>query len=306
MGILAATYVKLKERFRRAQFRYRLRRIRSTPPLNPGNEPFTVLSMVHHRDVECYLLAIKSFARFLAPRGIVVVMDPSITSADRRLIAEHVPEVELLRAEDFRDPDLPQGGCWERLIAISDRVNSDYVVQLDADTVTLSDIPEVRAAVTRQQSFVLGTADGQDFVSCQAAADWAKSQATENEHVQGVAEMQLDRLPNSGSRRYVRGCAGFSGFAPHSFSRRDLRELSAAMSHHLGSKWSAWGTEQFASNLIIANTVDALVLPHPKYCHPGMEQPVTVFLHFIGYVRFQTGRYARAASELCAALGAPR
>lgn len=301
--LLSAVLRKLREAHFRRRFQRELLAIRQTPPVSPGGDSFTLLSMVHHRDVECYLLAVKSLVRFLAPRRIVVVADPSITDEDRRFIAEHIPGITFLRAEDHRDPDLPQGGCWERLIAIADNVGDDYVVQLDADTVTLADVPEVRAAIQGRRSFVLGTVDNQDFVSCPAAARWAQEQQTGDDHVQLIAECHLDRLPDAEQRRYVRGCAGFSGFAPGSFSRRDLRELSSRMGVALGSRWSAWGTEQFASNFMVANSTDAVVLPHPKYCHPGRERAGAVFLHFIGYVRFVNDRYATVTREVCAALG---
>ena len=161
---------------------------------------------------------------------------------------------------------------------------------------------EVRTAVAEGRSFVLATEDGQDFVPVAQAATWAKSRAVAGEHVQILSEANLDRLPDSDSARYVRGCAGFSGFAPGSFSRGQLREFSHAMRAILGDKWSAWGTEQFASNYMVSNSPSATVLPHPKYCHPGRERPGTVFLHFIGFVRFNTDRYARAARDTCTAL----
>lgn len=300
--IISSVQRKIKEVYFRRLFQRELHAIRQTHPILPGSEPFTLLSMVHHRDVECYLLAVKSLVRFLAPRHIIVVTDPSITHADRCIIASHIPDIIFLRAENHRDPELPIGGCWERLIAIADSVGDDYVVQLDADTVTLADIPEVRAAIRSRQSFVLGTVDGQDFVSGMAAAKWAQDEQTGDDHVQLIAESHLDRLPDVERRRYVRGCAGFSGFAQGSFTRSDLRELSRHMEDALGSRWSAWGSEQFASNFIVANTAEAIVLPHPKYCHPGRERAGAAFLHFIGYVRFVNGRYATVAREVCAAL----
>ena len=70
----------------------------------------------------------------------------------------------------------------------------------------------------------------------------------------------------------------------------------------IGPRWTSWGTEQFASNFFVANSPKAIVLPHPKYCHPLRELPGTVFLHFIGFVRFQTGRYADVAKSVIEAL----
>lgn len=287
----------------KGRFEKSLLDVLNAPPIQTGNEKFSVLSMVHHRDVDSYLLSIKSFCRFFSPQRIIVVADPTITDDDRAKIASHVIGIHFVRAEDYRIEGMPQGGCWERLIAISEFVQDDYVIQLDADTVALSDMPEVRNAVEEGASFVLATEDGQIFTSCTEAATWAKGRADSGEHIQIFSEANMDHLPGYDSLRYVRGCAGFSGFAPGSFNREKLKAFSDTMSKILGNKWSAWGTEQFASNFMVSNSPKAVVLPHPKYCHPGRERPGTVFLHFIGYVRFTTDRYARAARETCAALG---
>lgn len=302
MNLIKQIAQKFRSSINRRHFDRELRNIVGTPPITLGQDEFTALSMVHHRDVESYLLALKSFCRFLHPRKIVMVADPSITDADLALIAEHVHGIEFVRAEDFRETGMPRGGCWERLIAISEYVQHDYVIQLDADTVTLDFPSEVKKAIAESRSFVLATEDAQDFVSCQEAANWAKPRIASGEHVQLLAEGSLDRLPGAESGRYVRGCAGFSGFAQGSFSRSKLRGFSLAMGQLLADKWSSWGTEQFTSNYLVSNSPLACVLPHPKYCHPGRERTGTVFLHFIGYVRFATNRYARAARDACNAL----
>ncbi len=302
MPTIGSLINKVRTAINRRRFGKALQHVLVTKPVVTGSDRFAVLSMVHHRDVESYLLAIKSFCRFLHPQRIIVVSDPSITEADQSLIRSHVHGIEFAKAVDFREPGMPQGGCWERLIAISEYVQNDYVVQLDADTVVLAEMAEVKNAIGESSSFVLATEDGQDFVSSDEASHWAKARADSGEHVQILAEANLDRLPGAQSSRYVRGCAGFSGFAPGSFSRARLREFSQAMEVALADKWSAWGTEQFASNFMVSNSPQACVLPHPKYCHPGREQPGTVFLHFIGYVRFDTDRYARVARETFSAL----
>lgn len=302
MNLIKQITQKIRTTVNRRHFDHELSNIVDTPPISLGEDEFTALSMVHHRDVESYLLALKSFCRFLHPRKIVMVADPSINDADRALIAQHVQGIEFVRAEDFRETGMPQGGCWERLIAISEYVQHDYVIQLDADTVTLEYPAEVQKAIAESRSFVLATEDGQDFISCHEAANWAKLRIASGEHVQVLAEANLDRLPGGEGCRYVRGCAGFSGFAPGSFSRTKLRDFSHTIGQLLSDKWSAWGTEQFASNYMVSNSQLACVLPHPKYCHPGREQTGTVFLHFIGYVRFATNRYALAARDTCNAL----
>lgn len=290
---------KLQERWHKWRFQKALSCIRSTPPIELGDEPFTLLSMVHHRDVDSYLLAVKSFVRFLRPRKIVVVTDPSITEADRRQLQHHVHGIVLLPADSFRHDKTPIGGTWERISAIARTVENDYVIQLDADTVTLDYPTEVAEAVRNEVSFPLATEDGQGFVLCKDIASWARGRLSTSEHIQVLAESMLDRLADAGELRYVRGCSGFTGFAKESFSIAKLCDFSEQMHGLIGTRWAEWGTEQFTSNYMVANSPAAIVLPHPKYCHPLREQQGTVFLHFVGYVRFKTGRYAEVARQVC-------
>ena len=290
---------RVREKLNQWKFQRALPCIVKTPQVKLGDTPFTLLSMVHHRDVAAYLLAVKSFVSALPPRRIVVVMDPSITTQDRDLLAAHVPAIVFLAAADCRDQALPRGGTWERLIAISNEVKHDYVVQLDADTVTLGELPEIAESIRAGRSFVLATEDEQDFCSCSAIAAWAQARLGAGEHVQVVAESLLDRVAGTESLRYVRGCSGFSGFAKDSFNRAKLIDFSQQMQHMLGNRWSEWGTEQFTSNFMVANSPQAMVLPHPKYCHPLREKPGTVFLHFVGYVRYLTPRYTQAVHQIC-------
>ena len=294
---------RIKEKINRWRFERAIPCILKIPPIRLGDAPFTLLSMVHHRDVNAYLLAVKSFTAYLSPRRIVVVTDPSITEADREILKKHVPEIALLRAEDFRDSQLPYGGTWERLIAISDEVKSSYVIQMDADTVTLDYPAEVHQSIQDNCSFMLGTVDGQSLMDCHSMARRAKEQAGPGGHIQIVAESRLDQVEDSSFKKYSRGCSGFSGFSCGSFSRDDLVAFSGRMEGLLGERWREWGSEQFTSNYFVANSHRATVLPHPKYCHPLNEKADTVFLHFIGYVRFLTPRYAEAAREVCRKFG---
>ena len=65
-----------------------------------------------------------------------------------------------------------------------------------------------------------------------------------------------------------------------------------------------WGTEQFSSNLLVASSPGARVLPHPRYCAAHRRTGDTAFLHFIGYVRHASGLYAQLAGEIAAELSA--
>lgn len=286
--------------WRRWLFRRAIRGIFGTAPLAQGQRHFTALSMVQHKDIANYLVAIKSFAHFLQPAKIVIICDPSITPDDEILLNRHIPHAILHKADVFLHPKLPTGGtCWERLHALTTYAEDNYVVQLDADTVTLATMPEVEVAIKNRHGFVLnGYLPGDDddepatgTVSIEQASRYAHRWSPY--HVQALAEQQLEHAELSGSR-YVRGCAGFAGFPPDPALREKLVDFSNKMEQLLGARWREWGTEQVASNYLVANAVDAQLLPQPKYSAPGNSLDGHDFLHFIGSCRFVNRNYEKA------------
>jgi len=295
--------MNVAEKIREYHFKWVVRTMLDTPPLFTGSEPYTVLSMVNHRDVYPYLLALKSLSRYLLPSKVVLVADPTITDEDRSVLRKHVPSIEIRDAAEFKHDGLPSYSSWRRLCAIAEYVENSYVIQLDADTVTVGPVAEVATAMRAGTAFILGTQDNQDFMSCAAAAEYAReTQLTGTVRPQGWAEAALDKLGVPGIERYVRGCAGFAGYAKRSFDIPRLRQVSDRMREMLGETWAHWGTEQFTTNLVISNTRGARVLPHPKYCMPSVRRPDTSFIHFIGYERHISGLYASLAKEVAASL----
>lgn len=310
---------RLVERLRlaivRRRFHRAIRGIYATGPLKPGHKPFVVLSMVQHIDIAAYLVAIKSFALHLQPEKIVIICDRSITPDDEILLSQHIPFAVLHRISEFLHTQLPTGGnCWERLHALTTYAANDYVVQLDADTVTLAALPEVEAAIENRHGFALnGYLPGDDddeaatgTVSIGEASRYANRWTTQ--HVQALAEQQLHQAALSGSR-YVRGCAGFTGFPPDPTLPDKLLEFSNKMEKLLGARWREWGTEQVASNYLVANTAGIHLLPQPKYSAPGKTLDGHEFLHFIGPCRFVNLNYEKAvkrAIRLIQAQSGPR
>jgi hypothetical protein len=72
-----------------------------------------------------------------------------------------------------------------------------------------------------------------------------------------------------------------------------VQDFSARMTRLLGPRWSEWGTEQVTSNVMVAQSDDACVLPFPKYSgFEGHECNGAAFLHFYGSHRFKGGVYA--------------
>lgn len=306
MPSLSMSKVSLKivqnitERSRRAFFKWRYlrvaRRILDTPPLQIGALPFLLLSMVQKSDVLSYLVALKSFAFHANPRRVMVVCDPSIDDADRAVIRKHVPHAELYDAREFAVDDVPCGGTWERLLAISHHVADQYVVQLDADTVTLRPIPEVVAAICASKGFVLSEPNHRLMSLAETCAFASQFDSVDN-HVQDVAEMKMVELERPSTELYIHGCSGFTGFPQAHGMREKLIAFSTEMRILVGSRWTAWGTEQVTSNYLVANIAGTTVLPVLRYAGADHATVDSVFLHFIGYTRFIDGHYERASAE---------
>lgn len=174
-----------------------------------------------------------------------------------------------------------------------------YVIQLDADTLTIGRPEEVLACVQAGRAFTLGTRSGREKVSLAEAAGLAAE--SPSEHVQNVAERALARYPDGARYRYVRGCAGFAGFPRGALSAAAVETFSRQMEDLVGAtKWREWGSEQVTSNFLVANLPDSLVLPVDRYpfWSPARRFMEPALVHFFGTFRFSGGMYRRQASRL--------
>lgn len=291
MSLVNRVILRAKWEYFRARYQPVARRILTTPPLKRGELPFILLSMVHQRDVHSYLVAVKSFTYFLNPERIVVVCDPSIGSEERATLKQHVPHVELRDAHEFTHPDMPRGGTWERLFAIANLSAENYVIQLDADTLTVQPIPEVLEAVRAGHGFVLGEMPDTPIRSLAATREHALPKVRPGAHIQSIAEAEMVNVGLPADAQYVRGCSGFTGFPRSSTMRDDMADFSRRMTAKLGDDWKRWGTEQVTSNYLVANVKGTKVLPFPKYGTPDCATGETAFFHFIGSMRFFDTKY---------------
>jgi hypothetical protein len=226
----------------------------------------------------------------------VLLLDRDCPEANLRIFEEHVRPWKILHVEDQLSDHCPRGGTWERLLTIARLVTSDYVIQVDSDTVTNGPVPEVVDCVDRGCSFMIGTWQAQEIEAAAASAERVKG--SDSQHVQILGERHLTALDDSSNLRYARGQSSFAGFAKGSFSLPMLETFSDRMRALLGEeKWSQWGSESFASNFCVANADKACVLPWPKYASYNPDRDVdfggSVFLHFEGTNRFKTGAYLK-------------
>jgi hypothetical protein len=295
-------FFKLRDKLNRLKFGLSCRGILATAPVKPDpNSSIALMTQLQHKDVLLALIAFKSFVGRVPVGAFFVLNDGSLTADDISLLQHHVSGVQFLRMQDARSKACPTGGCWERLLSISRLVQDYYVIQLDSDTLTLGDIPEVSANVSDNASFVIGTWDNQEFETMETRQEEAQrifNTPGTPPHIQITAESNFDKLSDFKTLRYVRGCAGFSGFGRGSFERHFVERISSQMLNALGDRWLEWGSEQVMSNIVVANSPGSRVLPHPKYSDCSkMKEEKTVFIHFIGSCRFNDGIYANLAKK---------
>jgi hypothetical protein len=184
-------------------------------------------------------------------------------------------------------------------------VKDSYVVQLDSDTLTANSIAEVAQCIDANRSFTL-LGDGSHPEIEPMVSACARSKTNLSPMVQAVCERSFDQLPESASLKYVRGNAGFTGFAKGAIDREKIIWFSDLMRRIANEKWDEWGSEQVTSNLLIANSGNAHVLEFPKYlsywAHAEVPYDDASFIHFIGPHRFSNGFYIRSARKVIAAL----
>jgi hypothetical protein len=249
--------------------------------------------------VAAYLLAIKSLYLQIRHGHVVVINDGSLTGGDLSILSHHIPRIEVIEVEAVDTHGFPRGGTWERLVKIVELTRDHYVIQADADTLASASIPEVVQCWRANQSFLLGTDCGQEIAPAAVSARLAQSWIAQASRITvgALAEAALDRLPEAAPQNYVHASSGFAGFAKGGFRIADLKSFSDWMRHQLGPRWDEWGSEQIASNYLLANAPDAKVLPFERYAcfEPHVQPGARPFLHFIGSHRYNDGLYRKRA-----------
>jgi hypothetical protein len=230
-----------------------------------------------------------------------------LTAEDKAVLAHHLDQPQIFAIAAVDVGDCPKGGCWERLLTLLQLRTSDYVIQLDSDTVTLGPVPEVAAAIAAGRNFAL---KGDATSRWQSASAFARdlAEVPADAHVQARIEAVMDRIDAGLPQplHYVRGCAGFAGFASGGIDRQAADAFSREARALLGdAKWAQWGSEQVMSNVIVSNEGEPLLLPYDRYMNYWREPDLgsASLVHFLGTCRFERGMYRRAALQAIALLG---
>jgi hypothetical protein len=284
-------FYRLRRNIKYFWFYRQIDRILETPPIAYREAPFTIVSMVAGYDVQMYILAMKALYRRLG-RGKITVVADGIDARSRNLIHKHLGPVRFINIEDIDTGACPRGGTWERLVYIVRNTAQEYTIQMDADILCVGPIPEVLESIDQNRAFTL--ADG---IPKKPLVEWA-SDPRVSENVVIAFEKRAADYPDSNRVLYVRGSSGFAGFAEGAIDIEFLETFHRNGAQLMGERWKEWGTEQLASNFLVANSPNSLPLPKPKYLtweNHSLPDEMSV-LHFLGYCRFDQGLFPRLAN----------
>ena len=282
------------------------RGVLDTPPIKPADDGVVLFSMIGTAVLLPYLVAVKSLWAQVRRGRVVIMDDGTLTARDRALLAEHCGDPEVFPLKEVDTGAFPQGGTWERLLTILDRRKNEYWIQLDSDTVTLGPIPEVTEAIAANRSFTLLGDENCPTEPLTGRAFGARFHADgpKDGHVQLRIESRLG-MAATADIPYLRGCSGFAGFARSGDGRQVASRIAHAMCQLVGDDaMKIWGTEQVASNYVVANDPNPVGLPYAHYMNywGAAYGPSVNFVHFVGPHRHDNGAYGKATRQAITAL----
>lgn len=292
-------------KFRAWQLRQACRAVLDTPPIVTTDAKLVFVSMVQHKDVLPYLLAIKSVYRSFHEGGVIVLDDGSLSEADKSILNHHIQGVEIRSAQAVDLEGLQSGGTWERLVTLINESKHRYAVQVDADLVASGQLSEIVDLWKANISFALGNTNGPGKLKLSETGDYIRGEGVQdNPHVQIRSELAFETYENANERFYFRATSAFTGLAIGSCNMEQLKTFSKETDAALGSKWTEWGSEQVSSNYMVANCPDSRELSGPVYLNntPGSDLSQARLIHFFGTHRYHGGRYLKHALDAIAAL----
>ena len=272
-----------------------------TDPIITNDAPLVFVTLLQHKDVYPYLVAIKSVFSSFGEGGVVVINDGSLTEADIGLLESQVLGIDI---RPIADVDMAlvdmKGGCWERLVTLVKESEKRYVIQVDADLVAQKQLGEVVELYKSNRSFALGNYISPGLVTFEQMSSWWTDQGVHaHDHVQVKSELVFKNLPRAEKRFYRRTTAAFVGMSKGSGTLAALSEFCEDMKDALGSDWNDWGSEQVASNYLIANTENNVELSAPEYVNNVPEKDISgaKLVHFFGSFRYYKKRYQNMSQK---------
>jgi hypothetical protein len=295
---------KVRRKYNEWHYRQIAKGILDTAPIRSTKDAPQYVSLVCHRDLLPYLVAIKSVFSKIQKGQVVVLNDGSLTPSDLEILRHHLDDPQMFHVDDIDTGPCPSYICWSRLLLISDLVKDGYVVQVDSDIVAQSDVPEILECLEQDQGFMIVNPRNPGRVSFVEMTQWLEEHGWRPSSIQLRAEHALKNLPDPENRFYVRGTAAFVGFPKDSIRREDIYRFSQEVEPHVGEIWHNWGSEQTTTNHVVGNMKNLRLLEFPDYINhtPKVDVAQSKIVHFFGTHRFFNGRYVTSSRQAIRAL----
>lgn len=289
-------FSRVADRFSNVLFRG----VASTPAIcaSPSAVP-VVYSLLDHRHVTAYLLAIKSFWRFLGDVrcAVAVQSDGSLTDADCELLRSHIDGLSIYSKEDcdkLLDSVVPSevqrwlpprdAMCFFlplKLLNVLYRFSERYVLLFDSDLLFLRPPVEVVDCLASNSRRVFHTPGGN------ALTPDFRNMGCDLSRVD-IAEFN----------------AGFAGFWNH-FTEDDIASVLRRVRQHNAALFSHWEIEQALWCVLLNYCHDPLSLGRlaPGYVGNGWRSydelhSRAVLVHFVGSTRFRDLNYLRLGRQV--------
>ncbi|MCG8566764.1 MAG: hypothetical protein MI747_16965 [Desulfobacterales bacterium] len=288
--------------------------ILNTPPMESVDESharFSIHTTVCKRDLQLYLLAIKSFISFVKGGCIHVHSDGSLEERDQELLRSHIPGICIItpeeaaqRAKEHLSPFLQKvRGYYISLASQLDMIlwsKTDYHIKMDCDILTLNS-PEFILQWLKE-----GTSP---FIISDHITEKKTPPKTlpQNAHIQAQMEYHQPRIAKGTGFRFGNTlglCSGFFGWKNH--LKLNEIELFLSSCSNMGFDMSQWGSEQVVTTWLLT-AHDGVRLPMEKYfnLHPPAFHLIdqATLIHFIGSNRFKNNWYIDKSKQVIARLG---
>ena len=287
--------------------------VRNTPTIkiNP-NAATGIHSIVPHRNLYAYLIAIKSLLRYSNDFAVYVHDDGSLSDDDKILLKDHINGINILcrtQADDYfdkkmQDPFLSKVRTsytsYLKLFDPTFRSTQKRIILLDSDTLFIKYPHHIiewskNGGAPWYHAAPLGN---------MKAVKKSANVKPKDPHIQTLIMEQLSNINTELDDHYSleQGfCAGFIGYDVDAIGFPRLKRLLENLHKRFGDKIFKWGAEQTIHGLILCGD-NAERLPMKDYFvytqNNAPQADEATFIHFVGENRFFKLKYPRLASSI--------
>jgi len=288
-------------------FNLQTRNILNTPPVSMATSPkYSLHALVCERDLQMYLLSVKSFITRVKGAQVVAHSDGTLSSRSVGILRQHLPGIKVVsreeaenRARQELDETLQRirhyGGTFDRLIDSVLWREGRCHIQMDSDILTTKHPHWIERWVDEgRQAFIIKDYKKKDFSKIQENSSGAEHIQTQLEGKQKIisSKIELDFGDTIGL------CSGLYGWQEQ-MKLEDIARL-VSVCDSLGFDMKKWGAEQVVTTWLL-NARGADRLPKEDYinlqkCAFHLRDSACM-IHFIGTYRFHKGWYATMAKR---------